>query len=238
LENVTLRVSDVWAGYEGSLALFGISLEVRAGQVVALVGANGAGKTTTLRAISGLVRPESGQVVFEGRRIDGLRPHQITALGIAHVPEGRRVFGRLSVLDNLQLGAYVRRDPAERRRNLERVFSLFPVLYERRNQVAGTLSGGEQQMLAIGRGLMLSPKLLMLDEPSLGLAPRMVDRIFDAVAEIKRQGTTVLLVEQNLVEALELADYGYVIQTGRVVLEGPGPKLLQSELIRSAYLGL
>jgi len=238
LENVTLRVSDVWAGYEGSLALFGISLEVRAGQVVALVGANGAGKTTTLRVISGLVRPEAGQVVFEGRRIDGLRPHQITALGIAHVPEGRRVFGRLSVLDNLQLGAYVRRDPAERRRNLERVFSLFPVLYERRNQVAGTLSGGEQQMLAIGRGLMLNPKLLILDEPSLGLAPRMVDRIFDAVAEIKRQGTTVLLVEQNLAEALELADYGYVIQTGRVVLEGPGAQLLESELIRSAYLGL
>ena len=238
MENVTLRVSDVWAGYEGSLALFGISLEVRAGQVVALVGANGAGKTTTLRVISGLVRPEAGQVVFEGRRIDGLRPHQITALGIAHVPEGRRVFGRLSVLDNLQLGAYVRRDPAERRRNLERVFSLFPVLYERRNQVAGTLSGGEQQMLAIGRGLMLNPKLLILDEPSLGLAPRMVDRIFDAVAEIKRQGTTVLLVEQNLAEALELADYGYVIQTGRVVLEGPGAQLLESELIRSAYLGL
>jgi len=238
LENVTLRVSDVWAGYEGSLALFGISLEVRAGQVVALVGANGAGKTTTLRVISGLVRPEAGQVVFEGRRIDGLKPHQVTALGIAHVPEGRRVFGRLSVLDNLQLGAYIRRDPAERRRNLERVFSLFPVLYERRNQVAGTLSGGEQQMLAIGRGLMLNPKLLILDEPSLGLAPRMVDRIFDAIAEIKRQGTTVLLVEQNLVEALELADYGYVIQTGRVVLEGPGAQLLESELIRSAYLGL
>jgi len=238
LENVTLRVSDVWAGYEGSLALFGISLEVRAGQVVALVGANGAGKTTTLRAISGLVRPESGQVVFEGRRIDGLKPHQITTLGIAHVPEGRRVFGRLSVLDNLQLGAYVRRDPAERRRNLERVFGLFPVLYERKNQPAGTLSGGEQQMLAIGRGLMLSPKLLMLDEPSLGLSPKLVDRIFDAVAEIKSQGTTVLLVEQNLAETLELADYGYVLQTGRVVLEGPGPKLLQSELIRSAYLGL
>jgi branched-chain amino acid transport system ATP-binding protein len=238
LENVTLRVSDVWAGYEGSLALFGISLEVRAGQVVALVGANGAGKTTTLRVISGLVRLEAGQVVFEGRRIDGLKPHQVTALGIAHVPEGRRVFGRLSVLDNLQLGAYIRRDPAERRRNLERVFSLFPVLYERRNQVAGTLSGGEQQMLAIGRGLMLNPKLLILDEPSLGLAPRMVDRIFDAIAEIKRQGTTVLLVEQNLVEALELADYGYVIQTGRVVLEGPGAQLLESELIRSAYLGL
>ena len=238
MENVTLRVSDVWAGYEGSLALFGISLEVRAGQVVALVGANGAGKTTTLRVISGLVRPEAGQVVFEGRRIDGLKPHQVTALGIAHVPEGRRVFGRLSVLDNLQLGAYIRRDPAERRRNLERVFSLFPVLYERRNQVAGTLSGGEQQMLAIGRGLMLNPKLLILDEPSLGLAPRMVDRIFDAIAEIKRQGTTVLLVEQNLVEALELADYGYVIQTGRVVLEGPGAQLLESELIRSAYLGL
>ncbi len=238
MENVTLRVSDVWAGYEGSLALFGISLEVRAGQVVALVGANGAGKTTTLRAISGLVRPESGQVVFEGRRIDGLKPHQITTLGIAHVPEGRRVFGRLSVLDNLQLGAYVRRDPAERRRNLERVFGLFPVLYERKNQPAGTLSGGEQQMLAIGRGLMLSPKLLMLDEPSLGLSPKLVDRIFDAVAEIKSQGTTVLLVEQNLAETLELADYGYVLQTGRVVLEGPGPKLLQSELIRSAYLGL
>jgi len=238
LENVTLRVSDVWAGYEGSLALFGISLEVRTGQVVALVGANGAGKTTTLRAISGLVRPEAGQVVFEGRRIDGLKPHQITTLGIAHVPEGRRVFGRLSVLDNLQLGAYVRRDPAERRRNLERVFGLFPVLYERKNQPAGTLSGGEQQMLAIGRGLMLSPKLLMLDEPSLGLSPKLVDRIFDAVAEIKSQGTTVLLVEQNLVEALELADYGYVLQTGRVVLEGPGPKLLQNELIRSAYLGL
>ncbi len=238
MENVTLRVSDVWAGYEGSLALFGISLEVRTGQVVALVGANGAGKTTTLRAISGLVRPEAGQVVFEGRRIDGLKPHQITTLGIAHVPEGRRVFGRLSVLDNLQLGAYVRRDPAERRRNLERVFGLFPVLYERKNQPAGTLSGGEQQMLAIGRGLMLSPKLLMLDEPSLGLSPKLVDRIFDAVAEIKSQGTTVLLVEQNLVEALELADYGYVLQTGRVVLEGPGPKLLQNELIRSAYLGL
>ncbi len=238
MANATLRVLDVWAGYEGSPALFGLSLEVRAGQVVALVGANGAGKTTTLRVVSGLVRPEAGQVFFEGRRIDGLRPHEITALGIAHVPEGRRVFGRLSVLDNLYLGAYLRRDPAERRQNLERVFSLFPVLYERKSQPAGTLSGGEQQMLAIGRGLMSSPKLLLLDEPSLGLSPRMVDRIFDAIAEIKRQGTTVLLVEQNLAEALELADYGYVIQTGRVVLEGPGPSLLESELIRSAYLGL
>lgn len=233
-----LRVSEVWAGYEGSLALFGLSLEVGAGQVVALVGANGAGKSTTLRVISGLLRPEAGQVWFDGRRIDGLKPHEVAALGIAHVPEGRRIFGRLSVLDNLYLGAYLRRDVAERRRNLERVFGLFPVLYERRHQQAGTLSGGEQQMLAIGRGLMLSPKLLMLDEPSLGLSPKLVDRIFDAVAEIKRQGTTVLLVEQNLAETLELADYGYVLQTGRVVLEGPGPKLLQSELIRSAYLGL
>jgi len=159
-------------------------------------------------------------------------------LGIAHVPEGRRIFGRLSVLDNLYLGAYLRRDGAERRKNLERVFGLFPVLYERRHQLAGTLSGGEQQMLAIGRGLMLTPKLLMLDEPSLGLSPKLVDRIFDAIAEIKRQGTTVLLVEQNLAETLELADYAYVLQTGRVTLEGPGPKLLESELIRSAYLGL
>ncbi len=233
-----LRVSEVWAGYEGSLALFGLSLEVGAGQVVALVGANGAGKSTTLRVISGLLRPEAGQVWFDGRRIDGLKPHEVAALGIAHVPEGRRIFGRLSVLDNLYLGAYLRRDVAERRKNLERVFGLFPVLYERRHQQAGTLSGGEQQMLAIGRGLMLGPKLLMLDEPSLGLSPKLVDRIFYAVAEIKRQGTTVLLVEQNLAEALELADYGYVLQTGRVVLEGPGPKLLQSELIRSAYLGL
>lgn len=233
-----LRVSEVWAGYEGSLALFGLSLGVAPGQVVALVGANGAGKSTTLRVISGLLRPEAGEVWFEGRRIDGLRPHEIAALGIAHVPEGRRIFGRLSVLDNLYLGAYLRRDGAERRKNLERVFGLFPVLYERRHQLAGTLSGGEQQMLAIGRGLMLTPKLLMLDEPSLGLSPKLVDRIFDAIAEIKRQGTTVLLVEQNLAETLELADYAYVLQTGRVTLEGPGPKLLESELIRSAYLGL
>ncbi len=221
-------------------AVKGISFSVDAGAVVTLIGANGAGKTTTLRTLSGLLSPSAGTVAFEGRRLDGVAPHEIVELGIAHVPEGRRIFPRMSVRENLELGAFSRSGkaaPTETAADLDRVFTLFPVLSERRRQAGGTLSGGEQQMLAIGRALMSRPRLLMLDEPSMGLSPIMMNLIFTTLAELKAQGTTILLVEQNAQAALALADRAYVIETGAVVLEGSAAELAASEQVRKAYLG-
>lgn len=233
-----LEVEDLSVAYGGVQALRGLSLEVEAGEAVALLGANGAGKSTTLRAISGLVRPAAGSIRFDGQDLTRLPAHAIVELGIAHVPEGRRVFGTLSVEENLNLGGYTRRGRrqavAEAR---ERVYHLFPRLRERRAQLAGTLSGGEQQMLAIGRGLMASPRLLLLDEPSLGLAPKLVREIFRTVREINRQGVTVLLVEQNANLALRLAHRGYVLETGRLALGGAASELREDPRMREAYLG-
>ena len=233
-----LAVDGIQVGYDGVPALHGVSFEIRAGEIVTIVGSNGAGKTTILKAVSGLLRPSAGAVTFEGRRIDGVPPDRVVGLGIAHVPEGRRLFARLSVIQNLTLGAYTRKAPAERAATLERIFDLFPILRDRRAQLAGTLSGGEQQMLAIGRGLMARAALLMLDEPSLGIAPRLVDEIFTSLTRIKAERATILLVEHNVVEALQLADRGYVLQTGQVVLAGSGDELLRSDLVRQAYLGM
>ncbi|MBL1066859.1 ABC transporter ATP-binding protein [Streptomyces sp. 7-21] len=230
-----LELRDLRVAYGAIEALRGVSLSVGAGEVVALLGANGAGKSTTLRTASGMLRPVSGEVVLRGERVDGIPSHQLVRLGVGHVPEGRRVFPRMTVLENLRMGAYrLRRpDPGD----LERVFALFPVLAERRRQVAGTLSGGEQQMLAIGRALMGKPEVLLLDEPSMGLAPLIVQQIFGILREISAQGTTLLLVEQNAAQALELADRGYVLETGRVVMSGPAGELLADPRVREAYLG-
>jgi branched-chain amino acid transport system ATP-binding protein len=217
-----------------------VSFSVEAGSVVTLIGANGAGKTTTLRTLSGLVAPSAGTVIFDGQRIDGVAAHEIVKRGIAHVPEGRRVFPRMTVGENLDLGAFSqvgRVAAAEVKADMDRIFGLFPVLAERRGQAAGTLSGGEQQMLAIGRALMSRPRLLMLDEPSMGLSPIMMNLIFTTLAELKAQGTTILLVEQNAQAALGLADHAYVIETGSVVLEGSAGELAASEQVRKAYLG-
>jgi len=232
-----LRLERVSAAYGRIQALRGVSLEVPAGSVVALLGANGAGKTTTLRVISGLLRPTDGAVFFEGRRIDRLPPEAIVRLGVAHVPEGRQVFADLTVGENLILGAYARRDRRNVPADLERVFELFPVLRERRKQLAGTLSGGEQQMLAIGRALMARPRLLLLDEPSLGLAPMVAREIFRTVRRVNAEGTTVLLVEQDASRALQVAQTAYVLQTGQVVLWGPAAELRQNEAVRRSYLG-
>jgi branched-chain amino acid transport system ATP-binding protein len=215
----------------------GVSLEVRAGELVALVGANGAGKTTVLRALSGLLRPWSGEVWFDGTRIDGRPAHEIVAQGLGHIPEGRRLFPEMTVREHLELGAYPPRAKAVRRQTLEFVFQMFPVLRDRQRQLAGTLSGGEQQMLAIARGLMSRPRLLLLDEPSVGLAPLMVQRIFDVVAAIHREGIAVLLVEQNVQHALHVAGRAYVLENGAVVAEGEGRVLLQRDELRRAYLG-
>jgi branched-chain amino acid transport system ATP-binding protein len=233
-----LAVRDLTAGYGGLPALRGVSLEVRPGEIVALVGANGAGKSTLLKTVAGLLAPTSGAIVFEGARVDGRPAHAVVRSGLAYVPEGRRLFGRLSVRENLLLGAYTRREEAARREALEEVFALFPILAERQAQLAGTMSGGEQQMLAIARGLMSRPRLLLLDEPSLGIAPRLVSRIYETLTAINRRGVTVLLVEQNVRGALELAHRGYVLQTGRVVLSGPSAELAGSEIVRRAFLGL
>ncbi len=230
LELVGLQVH-----YGAVQALKGVDVSVRQGEVVALLGANGAGKTTTLRTVSGLIRPSRGEVRFAGERIDGIAAHQVVSLGIGHAPEGRRVFPAMSVLENLRMGAYrFRRVPSE---DLDRVFTLFPRLAERRAQAAGTLSGGEQQMLAIGRALMGRPSLLLLDEPSMGLAPLVVAQIFEIIREINEQGTSVLLVEQNAVQALALADRGYVLETGSVVMAAGAAELLADPRVREAYLG-
>jgi branched-chain amino acid transport system ATP-binding protein len=214
-----------------------VSMEVREGDFVCLVGANGAGKTTTLKTISGLLRPSAGRIVFDGQDIGGRKPQDILRLGIAHCPEGRRVFPHLTVQENLAMGAYVRRDAAAVAADLERVLAHFPVLAERRRQAAGTLSGGEQQMLAIGRALMARPRLIMFDEPSLGLAPTVIETTFRIIGEIQKDGTTVFMVEQNAYMALRMATRAYVMETGRITLEGPARALLDDEHVKKAYLG-
>ena len=233
-----LEVRDISASYGAVHAVQDVSLALEAGEAVTVVGANGAGKSTTLKAISGLVKLGGGAIRFEGQDLVGRPAYHVAELGIAHVPEGRRVFPDLSVRENLNLGAYLARAKRERAESLERVFALFPILGERANQRAGTLSGGEQQMLAIGRGLMLRPKLIMLDEPSLGLAPIMVEAAYRGTEAIHQQGVAVLLVEQNLQLALNFADRGYVLESGRVVLEGPARELLENPRIKASYLGM
>jgi len=233
-----LRVDGIEVGYGDLTAVRDVSLEVREGEAVALIGANGAGKTTTLRAVSGLLPLRRGRIEFEGRRLDGLGPAEIVARGIAHVPEGRQLFPTMTVRENLELGARTRAARAARGETLARVFDLFPRLRERAAQLAGTLSGGEQQMCAIGRGLMSRPRLLMLDEPSLGLAPVLVKAIFEDLERINGQGLTVLLVEQNVLRSLHLAHRGYVLENGRMTLSGPRDDLLASGHIKQAYLGL
>ena len=231
-----LEVRDLHVAYGQIEAVRGISFDVDAGQVVALIGSNGAGKTTPLRTLSGLQRPGAGEIRFDGERIDRLPAHEIVARGVAHAPEGRRLFPRMTIRENLDLGAYRRQD-AEVEADVAMVYDLFPILAERRAQAAGTLSGGEQQMLAIGRALMSRPRLLMLDEPSMGLSPLVMRTIFSTLAELKARGTTLLLVEQNAQAALALADSGHVLETGRIVLSGTGADLLGDEGVRKAYLG-
>jgi branched-chain amino acid transport system ATP-binding protein len=232
-----LALEGVTARYGPVTALAGVSLTVEAGEIVCLIGANGAGKTTTLKAVSGLVAPVSGRIRFDGADIDGLAPQEILRRGIAHCPEGRRVFPYMTVQENLTMGAYVRRDRARVATDLERVFEHFPILAERRRQSAGTLSGGEQQMLAIGRALMARPRLILFDEPSLGLAPTVVEAVFAIIAGIQREGTTVLMVEQNAYMALSLASRAYVMETGRIVLHGSARELAENEHVKRAYLG-
>jgi branched-chain amino acid transport system ATP-binding protein len=233
-----LRVEGLEVSYGNVQALWGVSLDVAAGEIVALVGANGAGKTTTLRTISGLRRPRAGAVLLDGERLDRLSTADIVARGVVQVPEGRKLFPEMTVLDNLLLGGFGRAARPHQRARLDQVFGIFPRLRERRGQVAGTLSGGEQQMVAIGRGLMAGPRILMLDEPSLGLAPILVEEMFRVVEEINRAGVTVLLVEQNTEHALAIAHRGFVLESGRVVLAGTGRELLGNEGVRQAYLGL
>ena len=237
-ENALVLELDGIETYYGTIrALRGVSLEVRAGEIVTLLGANGAGKTTTLRSINGLNRPRRGTITFAGQEITTIPAHRIVKLGISQSPEGRKLFPRMSVIENLEMGAFQRSDRAEIKEDMERVFTLFPRLAERRTQKAGTMSGGEQQMCAIGRAMMARPKLLMLDEPSMGLAPIFVERIFETIVEINEQGTPILLVEQNALMALEVADRGYVLETGSIVLEGPASDLKTNEQVRKTYLG-
>jgi branched-chain amino acid transport system ATP-binding protein len=233
-----LSISNLHAGYGTTEVLHGISLEVPKGQVVTLIGSNGAGKTTTLRTISGLMHPPSGSITFNGKDISRMAAHDIVGLGICQSPEGRRLFPRMQVIDNLRMGAFLRKDRDAIQKDMDRVFELFPRLKERTTQLAGTLSGGEQQMLAIGRALMSKPKLLMLDEPSLGLAPILVETIFQIVREINGQGIPILLVEQNATKALEVAHRAYVLETGSIVKSGTGKELLSSPDVQRAYLGI
>jgi branched-chain amino acid transport system ATP-binding protein len=233
-----LAAHELTTAYHGLVAISGVTIEVGKGEIVCVAGANGAGKSTLLKSIAGMERPRAGQVVFDGARIDGLAPHRITALGIAFVPENRRLFRRLSVRDNLRLGSYLYRRQADREEPLARVMALFPRLAERLDQRAETLSGGEQQMLAIARALMTRPRLLMLDEPSQGIMPKLVDEIFAAVTVIRRAGTTVLIVEQRLTECLEITDRAYVLQTGRVLMSGTAAQIKENVDVRRAYLGL
>jgi branched-chain amino acid transport system ATP-binding protein len=232
-----LRLENAEVAYGGIRALSGVSLEVHAGEMVTLIGANGAGKTTTLRTITGLVRPRSGRVLLAGEPLGGVAAHKIVARGVAMVPEGRAIFGNLTVLENLTIGAYLMKNRAKTKEALEHNFVLFPRLRERQKQVAGTLSGGEQQMLAIARALMSWPRLLLLDEPSLGIAPILVQAIFEAVKKIKKEGTTVLLVEQNAHLALDVSDRAYVLETGRVLLDGPSAEVRHDPRVKEAYLG-
>jgi len=233
-----LEITNLSVSYGAITALHGVSLKVEQGAIVTLIGGNGAGKTTTLRTVSGLIRPKSGEILYEGQSIAGAKPHQLVARGLAHVPEGRMIFANLTVRENLQMGAYLRRDREGIAKDLDYVFGVFPRLKERGPQVAGTLSGGEQQMLAIGRALMSKPRFLMLDEPSLGIAPILVKTIFEKIVEINReQKITILLVEQNANLALEVSRYGYVLETGRVILHGESKSLRANPQVKSAYLG-
>jgi len=234
---VVLELKDVHTYYGAIHALKGISITVREGEIVTLIGANGAGKSTTLRSINGLNHPRQGTISFEGTDITRTAPHDVVKMGISQSPEGRRLFPRMSVIENLEMGAFQRTDRHLFKEDMDRVFHLFPRLEERKSQKAGTLSGGEQQMCAIGRALMARPKLLMLDEPSMGLAPILVEKIFEILHEINEQGTPILLVEQNALMALDAADRGYVLETGRVALEGPAKELRQNEQVRKTYLG-
>ncbi len=232
-----LEVNGIHSYYGHIHALKGISLTVDEGEIVTLIGANGAGKTTTLKTISGIMHPRQGEIHLEGERIDTLPPHQIVMRGIGQSPEGRRIFGALTVFENLEMGAFARRDKAEIARDLESVFTLFPRLKERASQRGGTLSGGEQQMLAMGRALMTHPRVLMLDEPSMGLAPVLVEAIFETIRKLNREGTTILLIEQNAAKALQVANRGYVIETGQIVLQDNAENLRKNERVRKAYLG-
>ena len=233
-----LEIRDLHVSYGNVEVLHGISLDVGEGEIVALLGSNGAGKTTTLRAVSGLIRARSGEIVMDGHPLNALRAHQIVALGLGHVPEGRRMFGALTVAENLQLGGYlIRRDSAVMAQRIERVYQTFPRLGERRSQLAGTLSGGEQQMLAIARALMLRPRIIVLDEPSMGLAPKLVRAIFGMIADICNEGTSILLVEQNARQALRIAHRAYVLESGRIALAGLARDLAQDSRVRAAYLG-
>ena len=232
-----LALDDLHVYYGAIHALRGVSLQVEAGKIVTLIGANGAGKSTTLNTVSGLHRPRQGTVHLDDEDLTAVPPHEIVLRGVIQVPEGRRVFGRLTVLENLEMGAFTRTDRRDIEDGLERTFALFPRLKERRTQVAGTLSGGEQQMLAIGRALMARPRLLLMDEPSMGLAPILVEQIFEAIQDINRQGTTILLVEQNAYMALNIAHLGYVLQTGNIVLSGPAAELQANAEVKRAYLG-
>lgn len=232
-----LEVKDINVFYGVIQALKGVSLEVNEGEIVALIGANGAGKSTTMQSIMGLIKPKSGEIIYNGERIDKLSTHSIVKMGMTEVPEGRHIFQELTVAENIMLGAYTVKDTKQKKEDLAKVFKLFPRLEERRNQIAGTLSGGEQQMLAISRALMSRPKLLLLDEPSMGLSPILVDEVFDIIKEIHNQGTTILLVEQNAEKALQIADKAYVLETGYITLSGTGKELRNNDLVIKAYLG-
>ena len=234
-----LEVRGLCVSYSRKIrVLHGIDFSVKAGELVCLIGANGAGKSTLLKTLSGLLSPDAGEIVFDGQRVDSQPAHAVAARGLVHVPEGRRIFPRLTVMENLEMGAYTRPNPGERGWSVDRVLSVFPVLANRRHQAGGTLSGGEQQMLAIGRALMARPRLLLLDEPSMGLAPRIVEKIFAILREIHREGTPILLVEQNANEALRLADRGYIIETGQLTRAGSSSDLLNDPAVREAYLGV
>ena len=233
-----LKVRGLHTYYGELHALCGVSLHVGEGEIVSVIGNNGAGKTTTLMTVSGVLRPRKGEIEFDGRRIDAVKPAEIVALGLGHVPEGRQLFASMTVEENLLMGACSRRAKGTRAETLERVYALFPHLQERGRQIAGTLSGGEQQMVAIGRGLMALPRLLMLDEPSLGLSPVMVTSMFEAIRQINQSGTTILLVEQNVFRALKLSHRGYILEDGRIVAEGPSADLLRNPQVRTTYLGL
>ena len=232
-----LEIKDIEVYYGMIQGIKGISFDVNEGEVIALIGANGAGKTTILHTITGLLSPKKGSVVFEGKDITKVPAHKIVSLGMAHVPEGRRVFAELSVYENLKMGAYTRKDKEETAKTLEMVYKRFPRLEERKNQLAGTLSGGEQQMLAMGRALMSHPKIIVMDEPSMGLSPILVNEIFDIIQEVSAGGTTVLLVEQNAKKALSIADRAYVLETGKIVLEGDAEMLMNDDSVKKAYLG-
>lgn len=233
-----LQVNDIHTGYDGIPVIHGVSLEVNRGELVSIVGANGAGKTTTMRTIAGLMMPYKGTITFNGVDITRMPAHETMKIGLSYVPEGRRLFAKLSVRENLELGAFIKKDRKEIDVRLEEVFELFPRLKDRANQTAETMSGGEQQMLAIARGLMSKPALLMLDEMSLGLMPSLVEKVMDAIVQINRTGMTILLVEQMVQEALEIADRGYVLQTGKIVQSGPARELLESDEVRKAYMGM